>query len=576
MKFKPLVYIKISLMFIVVLFYGVVVFSGYLAVQSLFFEGFLFPAIITGFLFFFTLAAALWLTLPLYALHKMELVIGPTALELRSIQGAGKFLEKMYRPFTVDYKSIAQIAYEANGVTWKITDMDGRFMWLAPHFFEKRDTENILTELRAHVSEQCFEEGFFTLKLERKKRIKIKTGVMLVLLTLQFFFTLSDSNLYFRPLLFNAWEVEEKVPAFENLRSSYSTSDGSLWLLSKKFPSDHYSVYYRGVDGTDRKFELPDFEIPYSSVISADEVGRPIIWMEDRVMYYTNAWQIIPYANNFEIDFFRSNKIVIDGDKAWAIVLIENSTHLIHISSQTGEWFDIPKPESALRDDLSFRQIHQLSHNEFLVLMSGEDVYTVYLFSQGSWQKQEFPLPDKTDFFTLQDFSLDLNGSLFLLIQDQSGWSVQRISPSGVVDTTQLPVVISDEPYIHYMQIKVDALGRLWINENYSFISAFKPEWGGIAQILQVYTEDNSNFQADSYQSIVLLPDGTLLSTGDYVSSIDTDLAILPSPLAEWYVKINDLPIPLVIQLLVLAFIFLEYGSHRKNIKKGVDKFQTT
>lgn len=117
----------------------------------------------------------------------------------------------------------------------------------------------------------------------------------------------------------------------------------AAWLLSKKFPSDHYSVYYRGVDGTDRKFELPDFEIPYSSVISADEAGRPIIWMEDRVMYYTNAWQIIPYANNFEFDFFRSNKIVIDGDKAWAIVLIENSTHLIHISGQTGEWFDIPK-----------------------------------------------------------------------------------------------------------------------------------------------------------------------------------------------------------------------------------------
>lgn len=94
--------------------------------------------------------------------------------------------------------------------------------------------------------------------------------------------------------------------------------------------------------------------------------------------------------------------------------------------------------------------------------------------------------------------------------------------------------------------------------------------------IASVYRGQFKFSSFNSYQSIVLLPDGTLLSTGDYVSSIDTDLAILPSPLAEWYVKINDLPIPLVIQLLVLAFIFLEYGSHRKNIKKGVDKFQTT
>ena len=577
MKFKPRFSAKFFLIFIVVVLYGVAVFLGYLAVQSLFFEDFFILPVFISFVFFYILAMALWQTLILYALHKMELVIGPTALELRSIHGAGKFLPRFYRPFTIDYKSITKIKHEVlNGETWRIIDANGSSLWLTPFFFEKRDKEYILAELRARVPEQCFEEGFFIFEFEWKKRTGVRMVVALIFYAIAFFFILTESNLFFRSLVVNAWDVEEKVPAFENLRSSYSATDGSFWLLSGKFSSDHYSVYYRGVDGANRKFELPEFEIPYSSVISADEAGRPIIWMEDRVMYYTNAWQIIPYVNNLEIEFFRSNKIVIDGDEAWEIVLIEDTARLIHISSQTGEWFDIPKPESALRDDLSFRQIHQLSHNEFLVLMSGEDVYTVYLFSQGSWQKQEFPLPDKTDFFTLQDFSLDLNGSLFLLIQDQSGWSVQRISPSGVVDTTQLPVVISDEPYIHYMQIKVDALGRLWINENYSFISAFKPEWGGIAQILQVYTEDNSNFQADSYQSIVLLPDGTLLSTGDYVSSIDTDLAILPSPLAEWYVKINDLPIPLVIQLLVLAFIFLEYGSHRKNIKKGVDKFQTT
>ncbi|MBK9208784.1 MAG: hypothetical protein IPL71_11010 [Anaerolineales bacterium] len=255
------------------------------------------------------------------------------------------------------------------------------------------------------------------------------------------------------------------------------------------------------------------------------------------------------------------------------IALVEDSTRLIHISGQTGEWFDIPRPESALKEDLSFRRIHQLSKGEFLVLMSGEDAYTVYLFSYGSWQKQEYFLPDKTDFFTLKDFSLDLNGNLFLLIQDQSGWSVQKISLSGVVDTTHLPVVIADKPYIHYMHIKVDALGRLWINENSSFISVFKPEWGGVAHTLQVYTEDNSNFQTDYHQPIALLSDGKLLSTGaDYVSSIDTDIVILPNPLAEWYVKMNELPMPLIALVLTLAFMFLEYKSIQKKIKKGVGK----
>ncbi|MBK9208783.1 MAG: hypothetical protein IPL71_11005 [Anaerolineales bacterium] len=301
MKFKPRFSAKISLIFIVVLFYGTVVFLGYLAVQSLFFEDFFILPVFISFVFFYILAFALWQTLILYALHKMELVIGPTALELRSIHGAGKFLPRFYRPFTIDYKSITKIKHEVlNGETWRIIDANGSSMWLAPFSFEKRDKEYILTELRARVPEQCFEEGFFAFELEWKKRTRVRMVAVLILYAIVFFFIITDSNLFFRSLIVNAWEVEEKVPAFENLRSSYSVPDGSLWLLSEKFPSDRYFVYYRGVDGLEREFELPESEITYFSVISADEAGNPIIWMEDRVMYHTNTWQIIPYTNNLQ------------------------------------------------------------------------------------------------------------------------------------------------------------------------------------------------------------------------------------------------------------------------------------
>ncbi len=578
MKFKSLLSVKLPLFIIFIIMFLFNVFCGYVTIRLTSID-FIFPTvsglIFFGSIFFIFLAIILLIGLNIYSIHKMELIINSTSLELKSIIGAGSLIPRTSRPFVIEYESITKIKHGGIPTIWEIIDKNGKSILLNPNIFEKNGGENILAELRAHLPEQCFEDGFKPVNPYDKKVNKVQAAIAITITIIIYFFLLFDASVFLRSHLIHAWKVEETFNGFENARQMALDSNGGYWLLSQNF--DQYFAYHWSDAGGEKKFKLPKLlQSEKPQFVSEDTSGNPIVWFDNKVMYFTGDWQTINYKNNLEVDYLNfTHSMIVHGPEAWTIVNGEDRTHLIHIDGLTGEWYDSPLPESAIENSLVPFQIRQIQSNSFLVLMNHQNKTSVYLFSKGAWQKSEYSLKTEgSETPMLVDVSMDTKDNLLVLRSDFSNsWVVEKISPLGVLESTNLPDPPRMDKYSNnYEKIYEDAYGRLWILGSYPyFINVLKPLWGDTALELELYTKKNSNFQGDLFDWPIMLPDGKLLSADDYISSIDTTLAELPKPLPNWFANLNKQAIGGFLAVIFMLFSLSIMVKDRKNLK-GEDK----
>jgi hypothetical protein len=451
---------------------------------------------------------------------------------------------------------------------WEIKDETGKIVLLAPYFFEKNGGEGILAELRTHLPDSSFEDGFKVFKLNEQKGYWLKTSAVIVLTVAFLFFLLFERSTMLRSQLITAWEVEEKIGIFERSKKMLVDSRGGLWVLSEDI--DQYFVYYWSESGAKQRIKLPEFQYQDPPrFLSGDESGNPMIWLDNRVVYYLNGeWQTVYYKNDLQLDFFDRTGI-INGSEAWVIAAVEDRLHLIHLDGLTGEWFEVPLPESAMERGLGPVDTRPLSNGKFLVLMHDKEFSSFYVFSKNTWKTQEYSLPmNNMELFLMDDMYLDPRGNLFLLFRvTQDSWVVKKISSAGFVEITHLPPPKTGESDV-YDEINVDTHGRLWVKGGSPFfMEVFQPQWGGTALELEIYTRSNSNFQAELYDSPILLPDGRLLSADDYVSSIDTSLLDLPKPLPAWFANVNKQVIGFFIMIIATAINYSMIRTARQKIK---------
>lgn len=578
MKFKSLLSVKLPLFIIFIIMFLFNAFCGYVTIRLTSID-FIFPTvsglIFFGSIFFIFLAIILLIGLNIYSIHKMELIINSTSLELKSITGAGSLIPRTSRPFVIEYESITKIKYSGIPTVWEIIDKNGKSTLLNPNIFEKNGGENILAELRAHLPEQCFEDGFKPFRPYDKKVDKVKAGIAITLMIILYFFLLFDTSVFLRSHLIHAWKVEETFNGFENAKQMVLDSNGGYWLLSQNF--DQYFAYHWSEAGDEKKFKLPKLlQSEKPQFVSEDTSGNPIVWFDNKVMYFTGDWQTINYKNNLEVDYLNfTHSMIVHGPEAWTIVNGEDRTHLIHIDGFTGEWYDVPLPESAIENSLAPFQVRQIQSNSFLVLMDYQNKTSAYLFSKGSWQKPEYSLKTEgSETPMLVDVSMDTKDNLLVLRSDFSNsWVVEKISPLGVLESTDLPDPPTMDKYSdNYEKIYEDVYGRLWILGSYPYsINVLKPLWGDTALELELYTKKNSNFQGDLFDWPIMLPDGKLLSADDYVSSIDTTLAELPRPVPNWFANLNKQAISGFLAVISMLFSLSIMVKDRKNLK-GEDK----
>jgi hypothetical protein len=87
-------------------------------------------------------------------------------------------------------------------------------------------------------------------------------------------------------------------------------------------------------------------------------------------------------------------------------------------------------------------------------------------------------------------------------------------------------------------------------------MAVFTPSWSGEAAEIVRYTEGNSSYKGGISTDPVMLSNGQIWSLSDKITSIDSNLKVLPAPLPDWFASLDWLQIRLF-SVITLFIVFL-------------------
>lgn len=487
----------------------------------------------------------IWSGISIFATIKAQLIFEEDTLRLQTLDRLTFLLQRGVKPFSIPYNQISNIKTSVAMGRIEIFDQVGRNHTLLPALFGSKYGENIFLELKEHVPSEVFESGWGFSKFMEKwsKGNKFRIALTQAFVVVYFVPFLLDPTFFSRSGLTDAWHVEYRPFGFESVWTYSLASEDDFWIAG--WHSNYYRVY-KFSTREENEWKLPDDLLgrQYPQLISEDDAGLPIVWLDDRVLHYNAGdWKSVPYDRDLQLGDW-DWRGVVSGEQAWAIDDEEPARHLLKIDALNGDWSTISLPETAKQQNLSLDSIKRTMHGDMLVLMQNEVNATVYVLSDDKWGKQEYHvilLPEGR----IRDYFLDEEDALWVLFETQEETIVEKISPDGTLQLTQLPSIKNAEGLTAYRSIIVDSSERLWVGGYRDFMAVFTPQWGKDATEIVRYTEDNSNFQRDVFINPTLLPDGKIWAMDEWVSTMDTNLQTLPEPLPDWFASLDWLQIRL-------------------------------
>jgi hypothetical protein len=498
-----------------------------------------------------------WMWLYVYAVYKTRLIFDDQGVRLESIKRFSFLLRGGLRPFVSPYDQIKNV--KSNGFIGMltITNIYGKKVAIIPALFGKNYGEEILIELRNHLPAEKFESGM-NISETRQKWLKTNKSRNVFVISFWVIYILSfllDPMFSSRSWMTNAWKVELHPIWFEDVWTYSLDSANQFWVVSWK--TSEYRVYHFS-DKVDKEWALPKRLLGrnYPQLVSQDKNGNPIVWIENSVFYYRDGtWENIPYRNNLDLGDWDERGIV-KGEQGWAITKQDTGKQFIKINAFDGKWSVLPLPETAKTQKLLPQSIHQAVNGDFLVLMQSDTASRVYLLSNDNWLPQEYPVivPDSS---RVRDYFLDSSNSLWVLFESQNEFIVEKINTPGDLHLTQLPSPKETDEWERYDSIIVDSSGRLWVGGGYpDFMAVFNPVWDDTSIETIRYTTENSNYQGTGLKSPIILPNGEIWSFHRMITTLDTNLMVLPSPLPDW-LALRDWSLIRVYLMLTLLLIYL-------------------
>lgn len=502
----------------------------------------------------FFLFILVWMGVTVVAVYKTRLNFDEQTIKLESLRHFTFFLwGSALMPFTIPYDQIRTIRSNGLAGTVQILAINGKKYTLAPSIFGKNYGEEVLVELQNHLPAERIESGMEIPEMLRKwaKGNKARIVFILSFMVVYLGTFLVDPMFSSRSWFVRAWNVEQRLPLFENIWTYSVISGNESWFVSDKF--DSYRVYHFASNKVTNTWDMP--ETPsgiYPDFVSDDGNGNPVVWFETHASHYNSAWKDIEYQNGLDLGQWYSSSFV-SGRQGWAILKNEGmDTQLLYIDGLTGEWSAIPFPDTAIQQKLSPQTIRQALNGEILVLMTNNINARVYLLSKNTWKSTEFPviLIEDSD---VEGFFLDENNFLWVLFSFENEWFAEKINERGELQITKLKSPKGEYGWERYNDLYIDVYGRIWVTGS-NFIAVVRPVWKGDAEEIVRYTEDNSNYQGTRLYPHVMSPDGRIWTFDRKITTIDTRLETLPTPLPAWFAGLDWNLIRLFVILAQLLF----------------------
>lgn len=383
------------------------------------------------------------------------------------------------------------------------------------------------------------------------------------------FWVMYGVTLFLEPSwLANIWQMEVHPLLYESVSGYSMDSHGNFWIVSRKSRGDYRVYHFSGT--VDREWKLPGdlLEDQYLRLVSGDEMGSPIVWLNNGVYHYDQKnWVKIPYADALDLggwDWDERGTVLME--QGWAIREAEQGGSLLKINALTGEWSVLPLPEEAMQEGLLPLSMRQVANGDLLVLMENDNSSRakVYRLSEDQWQPRAYPIPVSTR-IDISDYFLDDRGVFWVLSRTEEQFFIEKIDTAGRPHMTRVPV--SDEAGNQrlYRFLCIDSSERLWISDT-DVMSVFTPVWDGNAAEIVYYTEENSNYQDSISVFPAMLPDGRVWSFGRLVTSMDTNQADLPVPLPVWFVSWGwtSIGFGIILALILFNHYFIRRNSSQK------------
>lgn len=521
------------------------------------------------------LIATVWMGIYSVAVYRTRLIFDDHSLKLESLRrftfilwGSG------LKPFMIPYDQIEAIRSVGLTATVHIFDTNGKKYALAPALFGKKYGEEVLIELQNRLPSNRIESGMEIPDMVRNwaKGNKVRIAIVVSFLVAYTISLPFDPMFSSRSWFIDAWHVEMRPLGFESVWTRTVDSSNGFWVVAWK--TDKYRVYHFS-DTFDNEHTLPKSLLGkrYPQLVSADKNGNPIVWMENSVFHFENGnWNTITYDENLDLGDWDSRGVVSNA-QGWAIEKDERNKRVLKIDALSGKWSTIPLPPTAEQEKLFPVSMHRAVNNDILVLMQNDANARVYLLSEDKWKSQEYPVILMEQSRVI-DYFLDGGDFLWVLLNSQKQFYVERIHPNGNLDITRLPSPRETDEWERYTNILVDSSGRLWVSGSYPyFMAVFSPVWETDSSEIIRYTEDNSNYQGDG--SPILLPDGSIWVLDRMITSMDSNSENLPAPLPAWFADLDWNLIRLYIilpQFLFSIYMFIISLVRLKSPKKRAPK----
>ncbi|MGC1375443.1 MAG: hypothetical protein WA821_04430 [Anaerolineales bacterium] len=371
-------------------------------------------------------------------------------------------------------------------------------------------------------------------------------------------------NFPYRSWFTNAWTVEFRLPQGQYIQTHSVDDNSGSWFFTLR-KTNSYQVYHytNKIEQTwDINYSGDNF---YPEQVSADENGTLFLWLDNGIWQdANNHWKWIPYKPGINLAW--PTEIIVSGTRGWAI----NQAHFVAVDALSGKWEEIRMPETAIQLNLSPIHIRRALNGDLMLLASNETDARLYLFTpEDQWRQQVYAFSGQ-EFYKVQDFFLDANASLWFLLESkkQDDWLVEKIAPTGEFSLTRLPFPGSRENGGWYDELVVDAQGHSWVTGDSFAITAFNPLWKGNAELLERYTNINSNY-AGTQRAPVLSADGKIRVFGmTRISSLDTTQK-LPDPLPDLVgLLLDEQTGRLLCAIAPLGFLLLKKKAQQTTAKK--------
>ncbi len=313
-------------------------------------------------------------------------------------------------------------------------------------------------------------------------------------------------------------------------------SRDSVWVATQRLGGTGEVIHYDGKNTSSWELPAPKTSISYSTVvILSDADGQPTIITRECDIYTwsENEWMQIDFPEGYKTCWFLDHQFASSENDAWFILDRKNEVDVLVKIHAGSDQIEIVAPPSFV--DMGEYEPEQLSispDNTLLVLAYTEDREVVFIFKNGEWQNETYKI-DPPEGMYIQDFTLDAQGRLYVLyvgfgLNNES--AVETTSDDNKLITKF--VIPNDD--IRYDYLEVDQYGRLWLFGGYkSIVKVLNPIWGGIAEELVFYSEDNSSYSGDN-NKLRILQNGEIWSANRRLVWMDSNLEVLPQSLPVW------------------------------------------